>query len=102
MLLFRSEEHVERRCQQWRILGGAILFLELQWRLARAWYADRLSLDWWCKTDEEVAALWTELGFTASFWSLPLEVSAMMVTSLLQSFGMKNHEQQTSAVYTSE
>ncbi len=71
MLLFRSEEHVDRWCKLWRQPRGEIISLEQQWRLARAWYEDRLTFDWRRKTIEEVDALWTELGFTSSFWALP-------------------------------
>ena len=42
MLLFRSEEHVERWCEAWRLPRGAVLTPLDCWRLARAWYsADR-------------------------------------------------------------
>ncbi len=71
MLLFRSEEHVDRWCRQWRQPHGAVLTLEQQWRLAQAWYADRLDFDWRRKTADEVAALWAELGFDSPFWELP-------------------------------
>jgi len=71
MLLFRSEEHVERWRHLWRQPRGAIISLEQQWRLAQAWYEDRLSFDWRRKTSEEIQALWRELGFTSSFWALP-------------------------------
>jgi hypothetical protein len=71
MLLFRSEEHVTRWCEQWHQPRGAVFSLEQQWKLAQAWYADRMELDWRRKTSEEVEALWTELGFTSSFWALP-------------------------------
>jgi hypothetical protein len=70
MLLFRSEEHIDRWCRQWRQPRGAILTLEQQWRLAQAWYADRLDFDWRRKTPDEVAALWAELGFRSPFWEL--------------------------------
>ncbi|MBE3560570.1 MAG: hypothetical protein IMW89_15325 [Ktedonobacteraceae bacterium] len=69
-MLFRSEEHVDRWCRQWHQPRGAIISLEQQWRLACAWYEDRLIFDWRRKTGEEVEALWNELGFTSSFWSL--------------------------------
>ncbi len=42
MLLFRSEEHVRRWCRAWKCKPGAIFSLEKGWRLAQAWYADRL------------------------------------------------------------
>jgi hypothetical protein len=61
---------VDRWCRQWHQPRGAIISLEQQWRLAQAWYEDRLTFDWQRKTNEEVDALWNELGFTSSFWSL--------------------------------
>jgi hypothetical protein len=61
---------VDRWCKQWHQPRGAIISLEQQWRLAQAWYEDRLTFDWRRKTTEEVDALWNKLGFTSSFWSL--------------------------------
>jgi len=62
---------VDRWCQQWRQPRGEVISLEQQWRLAQAWYSDRLELEWRRKTIEEIDALWAELGFTSSFWRLP-------------------------------
>jgi hypothetical protein len=61
---------VDRWCEQWKQPRGAIISLEQQWKLAQAWYADRMEFDWRRKTAEEVRALWRELGFTASFWEM--------------------------------
>ena len=71
MLLFRSEEHVKCWCEQWNLPRGAILSLDQAWRLAQAWYGDRLEPEWRRKTPEEVESLWAELGFTSPFWRLP-------------------------------
>ena len=62
---------MDRWCQQWRQPRGEVISLEQQWRLAQAWYNDRLDLEWRRKTIEEIDALWAELGFTSSFWRLP-------------------------------
>jgi Alkylmercury lyase len=70
MLLFRSEEHIERWCQQWNQPRGEVISLQQQWRLAQSWYADRMQFDWRRKTTEEIKTLWTELGFTSPFWDL--------------------------------
>ncbi len=70
MLLFRSEEHVERWCRSWGRPRGEIFSLEVQWRLARAWYGDRLRPDWRRKTPAEVEALFAGLGLTSDFWDL--------------------------------
>jgi len=70
-LLFRSEDHVDHWCKQWKQSRGEVISLEQQWRLARVWYEDRLDFDWRRKTAEEVKSLWAELGFLSPFWSLP-------------------------------
>ena len=71
MLAFRSEEHVERWCRMRRVPRGAIFSLEQAWRLARAWYADKLSPDWRRATPEEAEAIFAAIGLTGDFWRLP-------------------------------
>ncbi len=71
MLLFRSEDHVDRWCRQWGLDRGATLSLDQQWRLARAWYHDRMQPGWRRKTPEEAQELFTRLGLTSAFWELP-------------------------------
>ena len=70
MLLFRSEEHVDRWCRQWSRPRGAVFRLEQQWGLAQAWYADRLQLNWRRKTEDEARRIFTDLGLTSSFWDI--------------------------------
>ena len=71
MLLFRSEDHIHRWCQQWRLEHGAQLSLDQAWRLAQAWYGpDRREARWRRKTVEETEALLAELGLTSPFWNL--------------------------------
>ena len=71
MLLFRSEEHVERWCEAWRLDRGAVLAPEQAWRLARAWYAvDRREPTWRRPTVDECETLFAELGLTGEFWKL--------------------------------
>src|SRR6266699_760199 len=43
MLLFRSEQHVNRWCKQWNRPRGGVLGLQQGWRVAKEWYSDRLS-----------------------------------------------------------
>ena len=71
MLLFRSEEHVDRWCKQWKLERGALLSLDQAWRLALAWYGpDRRERTWRRKTVDETEAMLAELGLTGSFWNL--------------------------------
>jgi hypothetical protein len=71
MLFFRSEEHIDRWCSQWRFGRGAILPLDLGWRLASAWYGpDRRDAAWRRRTLDETETLFAELGLTGDFWAL--------------------------------
>jgi hypothetical protein len=70
MLAFRSEEHVERWCETRGLERGAVFPLETCWRLADAWYADRLAPDWRRRTPDEAEALFAKLGLEGDFWRL--------------------------------
>jgi len=71
MLLFRSEEHVNRWCIVWNMVPGAVFSLDTAWRLASAWYGpDRRLPGWRRRTVEEAETLFAELGLTGPFWAL--------------------------------
>jgi len=71
MLLFRSEEHVDRWCAAWHLPRGGVLTPELTWQLAQAWYsADRRDPGWRRRTVDETEALFISLGLTGEFWNL--------------------------------
>jgi hypothetical protein len=70
MLLFRSEEHVDRWCRRLGIERGGLLTPDQLWGLARAWHSDRLSPDWRRKTPEEARGIFEGLGLTGPFWQL--------------------------------
>ena len=70
MLLFRSDEHIARWCAFRELPRGGTMTPEQCWRLAQAWYADKLRPEWRRKTLDEVEALLAEIGLTGSFWRL--------------------------------
>jgi hypothetical protein len=70
MLIFRSEEHIEKWCKDWSLPPGAVLSLEQTWKLADAWYRDRLSRDWRRRTVDEAHHLFHSLGLNSEFWRL--------------------------------
>lgn len=70
MLLFRSEQHVDRWCRQWERSRGGTLSLQQGWRLAKLWYGDRLSPGWKPKTADEAEAVFEKIGLTGDFWKL--------------------------------
>ncbi len=71
MLIFRSEEHVDKWCHDWNRPRGGILSLDQCWQLAQAWYGpDRRDPAWRRKTVDEAEALFAQLGLTGAFWRL--------------------------------
>jgi hypothetical protein len=70
MLLFRSEEHVRRWTERRGTSIGATLPLAQGWRLAEAWYEDRLTPDWTRKTPDEAQAVFDSIGLVGTFWQL--------------------------------
>jgi hypothetical protein len=71
MLFFRSEEHVDKWCADWRFERGAVLRLGQCWRLAKIWYgADRRAPNWRRFSAQEAQTIFTDLGLTAPFWRL--------------------------------
>ncbi|HXP17029.1 MAG TPA: hypothetical protein VN868_08000 [Terriglobales bacterium] len=70
MLLFRSEQHVNRWCRQWNRRRGGTLTLHQGWRLAVEWYSDRLSSQWRPKTTAEAEQAFAGIGLVGDFWKL--------------------------------
>jgi hypothetical protein len=70
MLLFRSEEHVDRWAQARRAPRGATLTMQQLWGLASVWYHDRLSPNWRRRTAEEAQGVFESFGLTGAFWRL--------------------------------
>jgi hypothetical protein len=70
MLLFRSEQHIDRWCGQWKRPRGGTLTLSQGWLLAKEWYADRLNPDWRPKTVLEAEAAFARIGLAGEFWKL--------------------------------
>ncbi len=71
MLLFRSEEHVDRWCRSWGQRKGGLFSLGQAWGLARAWYSeDRRQPQWRRKTKEEAQQILDDLGLSSPFWKL--------------------------------
>ncbi len=71
MLIFRSEEHLEKWLKDWHMPQGAILSLGQCWQLAQEFYGpDRRAPEWRRKTVDEIEVLFAEMGFTSPFWRL--------------------------------
>jgi hypothetical protein len=70
MLAFRSEAHVDRWSKQTGLERGVTFPLQTAWRLADAWYGDRLEPDWRRRKPIEAQAVFESLGLTGDFWRL--------------------------------
>ena len=70
MLLFRSEEHVEKWREPRGIQRGAVLSMQQQWDLARRWYGNRMDEDWRRRTPTEAEEVFASVGLTGAFWRL--------------------------------
>lgn len=66
MLLFRSEEHVERSGK----LKGGLMTPEQMWRLADTWYHDRDDPAWRRRSTDEAEQVFADIGLTGEFWKL--------------------------------
>lgn len=70
MLIFRSEEHIDRWTAARELSRGAVLSPEVAWQLAREWYCDKLHPQWRRHTLDETEALFARLALTDDFWAL--------------------------------
>ena len=70
MLLFRSEEHLERWLTERDLQRGATLTPEQQWQLARSWYSDRMDPAWRRRTPEQAEEVFERIGLVGDFWRL--------------------------------
>ena len=70
MILFRSEEHLDRWLGEQQRTRGAVLTLDQQWRLAHVWYHDRHTPQWRRRTPAQAEAVFAGVGLTGDFWRL--------------------------------
>jgi acyl-homoserine lactone acylase PvdQ len=71
MLLFRSEEHVERWLKKWNPPRGEVFSPEQCYQLGKAWYSpDRREPDWRRYTADEAEAIFRKIGLSSDFWCM--------------------------------
>ena len=69
-MIFRSEEQVDRWCEQRQVARGALMTIAQAWDLSRRWYGTRLDPDFRRPTVEEARAIFANVGLTGAFWRL--------------------------------
>ena len=70
MLLFRSEEHVQRWCEARGLSRGAVFRPEQLWTVAKPWHGRRLEPGWRRFAPAEAEGLFASAGLTGPFWRL--------------------------------
>jgi hypothetical protein len=70
MLIFRSEDHIDRWCALHDLQRGATLTPQQTWQLADNWFRDKLKPEWRRHTLEETEELLARIGLVDSFWNL--------------------------------
>ena len=68
MLLFRSEEEIDRWCVATGEPHGESVPLRQVWALSLAWYGDRMKPDFRGRTVEQAVELFNRAGLTSDFW----------------------------------
>jgi hypothetical protein len=70
MLLFRSEEWVDKWCKRHNLERGEMLSLGQVWELSKLWYGNRMSLEYHGRSMEQVAEVFKQAGLKSKFWYL--------------------------------
>jgi hypothetical protein len=68
MLLFRSEETVNRWCEARDLPRRPLISLHQLWQLAVAWYANRLTVESRRPGPNEMVEVFASIGLTGPFW----------------------------------
>ena len=70
MLLFQSEEWVDKWCKRNNLERGEMLSIQQVWELSKLWYGNRMSLEYHGRSMEQVAEIFKQAGLMSKFWYL--------------------------------
>ena len=68
MLLFRSEETVNRWCVAHNMPRRPLVSLDQLWHLAVHWYANRITVESRRPAAAEMVSIFASIGLTGPFW----------------------------------
>lgn len=68
MLLFRSEEGLDRWAEAKGLTRGESLSLKRTWDLSKLWYGERLDPNYRGRSAAEAEAIFRRVGLTSPFW----------------------------------
>ncbi|MCL4296824.1 MAG: alkylmercury lyase family protein [Anaerolineae bacterium] len=70
MLLFRSEEVLQRWCETNHRSRGEVLSVSQVWELSQEWYSNRLLVEYHGRSLAQVEAIFKQVGLVSPFWSI--------------------------------
>ena len=68
MLLFRSEEWIEKWCTRNNLERGEVLTIHQVWELSKLWYDNRLSLEYHGRSIDQIEEIFRKVGLKSKFW----------------------------------
>ncbi len=68
MLLFRSEETVNRWCEAHGVPRRPLVSLNQLWYLAVTWYGNRLTVESRRPAPDEMVSIFAQIGLEGPFW----------------------------------
>jgi hypothetical protein len=68
MLLFRSEETVEKWCAENSMPKRPLIDMNQLWQLAVQWYANRITVDSRRPAPGEIVGIFSAIGLDEPFW----------------------------------
>jgi hypothetical protein len=68
MLFFQSEEILNEWLRSKKVERGAVMSIELLWKLSQRWYQDRMSSEYHGRSIEQAQEIFEDLGLTSDFW----------------------------------
>ena len=68
MMLFRSEDEIDRWCAATGEPRGAPVPLQQIWQLSQLWYGNRMDPNFRGRTPDQVVEVFRQAGLTSEFW----------------------------------
>jgi hypothetical protein len=68
MLLFQSEEWIDKWCKRNNLERGEVLTLQQVWELSKLWYDNRMSIEYHGRSHEQVVEVFRQTGLMSEFW----------------------------------